>query len=349
MALSVTRYKGDGRRREFTFSFTGADKGYLRDSDVYVFIDRKEAGFRLTSPSSIELLPTEETPAVGAEIEIRRIMPKDKNFAEFKKGNNFRESVLNNTFLQLLYLVHELLDGYFSGNVEFQDDVSFLNDVLINGTLGVRGDTTLHRLLVEGGASISDFLRVIRNTPNDQQTVMNIAGNDDRYLRKEGGTTGILNATRMTVQEVGTTSTSVINRAFADNRYYKNTGGKVSGVVDATHSGVLTKDPSEPDSAVNKRTLDAVVSDLDTKILGMKSNAEELLAAIAEAILEGTLGTSCNTPVLYHKRFLDAPVVVPEGCEARTFGSELKILEGGSLYLGAGTRWRFFNDDGKTP
>lgn len=343
MALSVTRYKGDGRRREFTFSFTGADKGYLRDSDVYVFIDRKEAGFRLTSPSSIELLPTEETPAVGAEIEIRRIMPKDKNFAEFKKGNNFRESVLNNSFLQLLYLVHELLDGYFSGDVEFQDDVVFLNDVVANGKLDILGDLTIQDAFVEG------VLSIIKNTPDNPRSVMNISGNDERYLRKAGGSVQHIDAGTMTVSSVGDRSSAVINRGFADNRYYKNTGGRITGVVDATAAGVLTKDPTEPTSAVNKRTLDSIVSVLNKKIEDNQSGGEELLAAIAEAILEGTLETSCNTPVMYHKRSLSSAVVVPEDCEARTFGSELTIEEGGSLYLGAGTNWRFFNDDGKTP
>lgn len=110
MAYSYVEYTGNGNTTSYTLSFTGQDKGYFRDSDIEVTVDGATAPFTLLSSNSLEL---DNAPALGSKVIIRRVMPKSEPYADFQRGNNFGQEVLNNSFLQLLYVVHELLDGWF--------------------------------------------------------------------------------------------------------------------------------------------------------------------------------------------------------------------------------------------
>lgn len=115
MALSSAQTIGDGQTKVFTFSFVGAGKGYLRESDVQVFIDgSRTVGYTFPTENSIEL-PV--APAAGAEVLIRRVMPVSEAYATFSRGSDFSSKSVNNSFLQQLYLAHEVIDGYVSGNI----------------------------------------------------------------------------------------------------------------------------------------------------------------------------------------------------------------------------------------
>jgi len=155
MAFSYDEKTGNGVQRAFTFSFEGQDEAYIREEDLVVTVNGVEALFTLTSTNSLEL-PT--APEQGTVILIRRVMPKNLPYADFKRGNNFGQEVLNNSFLQLLYVIHELLDGFLPEGYEIQQDLPINGDLFVNG---------------KASATESD--------PNSSNSLVNYREGDKRY------------------------------------------------------------------------------------------------------------------------------------------------------------------------
>jgi len=130
MAFSYTQEIGDGVTTSYTFSFAGQDEGYIRESDIVALVDGVETPFTLTSSNTLEF---SSAPANGATIYIRRVMPKNLPYSDFSRGNNFGPEILNNSFLQSLYIIHEALDGWFPEGFQFLTTVGFADDVTFNG------------------------------------------------------------------------------------------------------------------------------------------------------------------------------------------------------------------------
>lgn len=123
MAYSFSTSVGDAVTTVFAFTFTGLDKGYLNKSDVHVeLVDEQgvwaevqfNTGWVFETTNSIRFLQT--PPPVNTKfphnIRIRRIMDKSSPYADWSVGQNFDEQTLDNSFLKLLYIEHELLDGF---------------------------------------------------------------------------------------------------------------------------------------------------------------------------------------------------------------------------------------------
>ena len=162
MSFSYVKRSGNGTQKAFTFSFTGQDEGYFRDEDLVVVVDGELASFSLTSSNTLEL--SVAPPAGEDNVLIRRVMPKDVPYADFKRGNNFGQEVLNNSFLQLLYIVHESLDGFFPEGYTIQSAIRFIEDATIDGNLYVNGKAEV----TDSDQSVPD-------------SVVNFREGDDRY------------------------------------------------------------------------------------------------------------------------------------------------------------------------
>ena len=162
MTFSYVKRSGNGTQKAFTFSFTGQDEGYFRDEDLVVVVDGALASFSLTSSNTLEL--SVAPPAGEDNVLIRRVMPKDVPYADFKRGNNFGQEVLNNSFLQLLYIVHESLDGFFPEGYTIQSAIRFIEDATIDGNLYVNGKAEV----TDSDQSVPD-------------SVVNFREGDDRY------------------------------------------------------------------------------------------------------------------------------------------------------------------------
>lgn len=122
MAFSYVEHVGDGVQTAFSFRFTGDGYGYFRESDIHVFVGGVEVGnWTLTAPNQLSFAAA---PAVGARIVIRRIMPKDLPFSIWKRGNDFSPLTTNNNFLQQLYALQELYDGFMTEGFRFNQDLS---------------------------------------------------------------------------------------------------------------------------------------------------------------------------------------------------------------------------------
>lgn len=499
MKLSSTQYIADGRTASAYFYFTGQDAGYLRKSDLVVTVDKEPAEFTLTSPNSLEL---GTLPRKGATVLIRRVMPKNQNFADFTRGNNFREQTINNSFLQLLYTIHELLDGYFSGEVEFNDAVTMLDDFTVKGSSLFEGDAVfkelvkfgavevpnntkdgkspvnlqtadmryikqggqimqgvyriVNKLIVQenlpsdlssvmnisgndlryvrrGGDTLAGLykfsgtlqvlsnkvddlfsvmniagndlryvrnggqvmqglyqfrngatvhtvdldnprsvvnlgftedeyvkrkgdelfgtflfkgnLQVKHNVPTEPTAVLNVEGNDQRYIRKSGGSVSNLTANWMKVLEVPEDKDSVPNRLFVENNFVSKSGiSTVDGIIDARTGRVLVGDPFCKQSAINQENLELGISIFEERLQQIQADAERQLSDLIKAISAGSLLNTEGSCLTYHYREVDKLILVPENCEARTFGNGVKIKEGGIVRIGLGSHWQFTGD-----
>lgn len=123
MNFSYTRDVGDGVKTVFTISFAGQDTGYINQTNVHVFVDGVEVPFTI-NPADPNKVYLSTAPAVGADVLIRRIMPKNIPYSDFKNGNPFSQDTLNNTNLQQLYVVQELLDGFLPDGFYYKQDVN---------------------------------------------------------------------------------------------------------------------------------------------------------------------------------------------------------------------------------
>lgn len=154
MAFSYTAKTGDGTTKSFTFAFEGQDDGYIRETDIVATVDGASVPFTLLSSNTLEFT---DAPSNGSEIIIRRVMPKKVPYADFQRGNNFGQAVLNNSFLQLLYVVHEILDGWFPEGFTVREAVDYL----------------------EG-------LRSLSPDPSDPSSVVTFGTGDTRYVNSSG-------------------------------------------------------------------------------------------------------------------------------------------------------------------
>lgn len=123
MNFSYTRDVGDGSKIIFTMSFAGQDEGYLSSTNIQVLVNDVPVPFTLnvTDPNKVYL---QTAPAVGADVLIRRIMPKNVPYSDFKNGNPFSQDTLNKSFLQQLYVTQELLDGFLPEGFYYKQDVN---------------------------------------------------------------------------------------------------------------------------------------------------------------------------------------------------------------------------------
>lgn len=123
MNFTYTRDTGDGVKTVFTMSFAGQDNGYISSTNIHVFVNGLEVPFTINplDPNKITLTTA---PALGADVLIRRIMPKSVPYSDFKNGNPFSQDTLNNTNLQQLYVVQELLDGFLPDGFYMKQDVN---------------------------------------------------------------------------------------------------------------------------------------------------------------------------------------------------------------------------------
>lgn len=116
MSYSYTEATGNGTQVTFPFSFSGRDKGYIKASDVYVELlisgewVNQTTGWSLSGTNQITFTTA---PANGQGIRMRRIVDKEQPYAEFSRNVALDMNSLNNSFIHLLEISQELLDGFY--------------------------------------------------------------------------------------------------------------------------------------------------------------------------------------------------------------------------------------------
>lgn len=251
--LSFIPYVGNGNTKEYGISFTGADMGYLRQSDVKVLVDGVQVSSTINTASP-HLVILDEAPPVGSSIIVRREMPVDTPYADFSRGNNFGYRQVNNSFLQQLYLTQEILDGFKpEGYYEKQDlnlggfkitDVGYATSDKEAATLGQVNSLIDSASNLDGySAKIIDYLELkIFQSPTDggltEIQTRTVDANEVYEVRKTSddslatiysdaaGTTEIVQDGTSNVSD----SAGVVEFYIADGDYYVEVGGVRAGL-----------------------------------------------------------------------------------------------------------------------
>lgn len=139
MSYSYTERTGDGVATTFNFAFAGQGKGYLLASDVSVYyFDGTQwlpaSGWSLTGTNQVTFLTP---PSAGLKLLIRRIVDKLRPFASFDGGVMLDMNSLNNTFIHLIEISQELLDGFYPEGFYMKQNLNMGGWRIVNMADGV--------------------------------------------------------------------------------------------------------------------------------------------------------------------------------------------------------------------
>lgn len=176
--LSFVRYTGDGVQTQFSLVSSGKNMGYFRTSDIHSYVDGVEVPntIQIQSPHIVTITPA---PVVGSDILIRREMPNDKPYSDFARGNNFGHRQVNNTFLQQLYLLQELLDGFTPEGYYLKQDLNAGGNSIVN----VKPTETDDGLVTRGQAD----KRYLNSSGDSLEGTLDMDGNILTGLRTASG------------------------------------------------------------------------------------------------------------------------------------------------------------------
>ncbi len=128
MSYTFTEHIANGTQVTYPFSFAGRDKGYLRASDVIVeslqgntWIE-VTSGWQLTGTHQITF---DVAPVAGLKFRIRREVQKEYPYAEFDRGVTLDMKSLNGSFIHILEITQELLDGFYPEGYFIKQNVSW--------------------------------------------------------------------------------------------------------------------------------------------------------------------------------------------------------------------------------
>lgn len=127
MSYTFTEHTANGSQTTFPFSFAGRDKGYLKAADIIVEVKGEDgwstvSGWTLTGTNQITF---NVPPAEGTRLRIRRVVEKEEPYAEFDRGVTLDMKSLNNSFIHLLEISQEILDGFYPEGYFVKQDVSW--------------------------------------------------------------------------------------------------------------------------------------------------------------------------------------------------------------------------------
>lgn len=127
MSYTFTEHTANGTQTTFPFRFAGRDKGYLRASDILVEV-RNDGVWNTVSDWTLtgtNQITFNVPPAANTKLRIRRVVEKEEPYAEFDRGVTLDMKSLNNSFIHLLEVSQELLDGFYPDGYFVKQDVSW--------------------------------------------------------------------------------------------------------------------------------------------------------------------------------------------------------------------------------
>lgn len=127
MSYTFTEHTANGTQVTYPFSFAGRDKGYLRASDIVVEalqdgIWADVSGWALSGTHQITF---DVAPTAGTKFRIRRDVQKEYPYAEFDRGVALDMKSLNGSFIHILEITQEILDGFYPEGYFIKQNVSW--------------------------------------------------------------------------------------------------------------------------------------------------------------------------------------------------------------------------------
>ena len=142
MAFTFDEKTTDGVTTVYSFSFAGADTGYISKSDIIV--ETRASGqdvwelldsalWTIQGTNQIQLLSAITSPVDGnPNLRIRRVVDKDVPYATFERGAMLDMVSLNKSFIQIVESIQELLDGFYPDGFIMRQDLNMSGHKIIN-------------------------------------------------------------------------------------------------------------------------------------------------------------------------------------------------------------------------
>ena len=140
MSFTFTDHAADGVTTTFPFRFAGKDKGYIRASDIAVYVLNAGSwvpvlNWTLTGTNQITF-STPPASSGGINIRIRRVVPKDNPYAEFTRGPALDMRSMNYAYTQNLQVSQELLDGFLPEGFFYKSNLNMGGYKVVNMAAG---------------------------------------------------------------------------------------------------------------------------------------------------------------------------------------------------------------------
>ena len=119
MNYSYSRYIGDGTTTDYAINFV---LGFLKREDVHVYVDGVETPFTWVNDGLITVSPA---PAADALVLIRRIVDKTTLQHDYEDGAVVIEKNLDESNMQSIMAVHEMIDGFIDVQINNPLDMNF--------------------------------------------------------------------------------------------------------------------------------------------------------------------------------------------------------------------------------
>lgn len=134
MSYTFTEHTAAGGQVTYPFSFAGRDKGYLKASDIIVEVLQDKVWTKVTEwkLSGTNQITFDVAPAGGTKFRIRRVVGKEYPYAEFDRGVTLDMKSLNGSFIHILEITQELLDGFYPEGYFIKQNVSWGGNKIIN-------------------------------------------------------------------------------------------------------------------------------------------------------------------------------------------------------------------------
>lgn len=123
MSFTFDEKTTDGVTTVYSFSFAGADIGYISKSDIIVEVradgqdlwDLLDVSlWTLQGTNQIHLINAIASPSdLLPNLRVRRVVDKEQPYATFERGAMLDMASLNRSFIQIVESIQELLDGFY--------------------------------------------------------------------------------------------------------------------------------------------------------------------------------------------------------------------------------------------
>jgi hypothetical protein len=264
MARSANIYTGDGITTNFAVNFV---LGFISRDDVFAYVEDELDGgqnqiFRTITWINDGLITLSPAPADGKQVFIRRIQPKEILQHDFQDGALLNEASLDEANLQSLYIMHEILDGFYNVDELSPEDTA----------LTIRADLEMNGYYIQNVASPTQdghvVTRLWAETSGTSILAQTIAAKDAAELAETHAETAETNAE--------TAETNAGASASAASTSETNAASSAAAALVSENAA----QSSEDDAAISETNADASAAAASTS--ETNAAASEAAAAVSE-------------------------------------------------------------------
>ena len=212
MAFTFDEKITDGVTTVYTFSFAGADTGYISKSDIIVEVRASgqdlwelldSSLWLLQGTNQIQLISAIAMPADGLpNMRVRRVVDKDQPYATFERGAMLDMLSLNRSFIQIVESIQELLDGFYPEGFIMRQDLDMSGHKVINMGDGTNPKDAINKGQLDPVIQVNDEQNARLEALEDSIDITETVTMMPWYFKSVGGETVLAPPFAFTVAQV---------------------------------------------------------------------------------------------------------------------------------------------------